>query len=1200
MFTNVGKQSSSASRGQPKTPKSMATMQDVKARLSFSATRSPLFNRSSISRISPSVLTSPYNNHRLGDYHMSRQNPAVLDHMYIGEPSPRKDFIGYKRPLTPTLEPNRLPMSPNGSFPLTRAGRQHSLVMTSLVKQTLNNNGRSPLSNRSSLVQLAARGSPLHTNTSHVSPVIVKLSEPEKKNSKVRSPPSSHGDSMNIPFDPCDKNVVVSALKQKRKRWLSSVTVSPTGDKSPLYNNLPSSKKQRTTQDVYNLPSPVRVTSGHVTSPVTKKRGLTRDSLQSSKKSKPGKTKRLILPDVEFEPPLSNHVVSDNIFKDEDTRVEGGAQKKRNILEEDEEKSREKRERSATPPVDEEEEKDNEKTKRMKLNREATLKLKDNLTKVFPSPSREGSIARKKAPILCATGSTPYMALYSQSSATKEAVKKDREAATNRIKTLLTSDDPDEKKDFETLTTSTVSSTSTLPSISGSAISSMPRSTPSSLAVSTVPSLPVSNAPLLSVGNTLMGTTTVSTHQTTHGAGLKVDITGGLKLTGSLKITSNDNTTKSISQPNSISLSTSQPNLTVSESLQLPSVTSSLQRAPTNLSQHPTSNLSLQQSSMNPTLQLPTTNLSLQQSTVSPSLQQPTAFQPPTSLKQPKLNFSLTTPQKPLLPTGDSGGFTVPLGGLLGTSSAQISLAAPTNVTSSITNPITAFSGLSSGTTSLVSTSNHQFGLTSSSGIMGQSGSGIGFGILGKPENQTGGVGFASGTTQSGNSGGMNFSLQSGNGFGIAPQFGNQAGGTGINLSNQQTTLVPKPPVTSSNFQFSFPSNVQSQQSQQINLFNQSNQSNQSSNPPVSVPQNIFAFGNENVSTNTSSLAVPTSSSTVQLGPSSKGGFQFSLTNNTSFSSNVTPQTSFGKSLFNQQSSIQQQQKPSLQFGKQNSTEPPGNSIFNFGQKQQSQITGLQMPQQGQTQSSGLQFNFQKPSNNQNQSGNNLSTTSGGFNFGSGSSGQGQSLSFGGGSTGSVGNTPQHQSNLFDPTAKPAFNFSIGSNSSNKKQLDFGNTGNSGNTGAGMFSAGTGNNMSSFQNGQLNQSTPSMFQFGSQTSGTNQSNHVFNNTNPDSKPQFQFGGNQTTFGGNVSTNQNKFQFNIGGGGQPIQQPPSFTNNKPMFPFPSSSNTQMSVSQQNNTGFNFAAVPSNVGVNFSAGMNGKTNRPVASARRRRKI
>ena len=77
-------------------------------------------------------------------------------------------------------------MSPNGSFPLTRAGRQHSLVMTSLVKQTLNNNGRSPLSNRSSLVQLAARGSPLHTNTSHVSPVIVKLSEPEKKNSKVR------------------------------------------------------------------------------------------------------------------------------------------------------------------------------------------------------------------------------------------------------------------------------------------------------------------------------------------------------------------------------------------------------------------------------------------------------------------------------------------------------------------------------------------------------------------------------------------------------------------------------------------------------------------------------------------------------------------------------------------------------------------------------------------------------------------------------------------------------------------------------------------------------------------------------------------------------------------------------------------------------------------------------------------------------
>lgn len=129
-----------------------------------------------MSRISPSSLASP----RLNDYHMSRQHPAVLDHLYAGISPLQKDSNIYKSPLTPVVEPNQLLLSPvgDGSVAMTRAGKRQSLVMASLMKHMFNNNH--PLSGSSSIVQLATKGSTSHGNlrTSVQSPVVIKLSDP--------------------------------------------------------------------------------------------------------------------------------------------------------------------------------------------------------------------------------------------------------------------------------------------------------------------------------------------------------------------------------------------------------------------------------------------------------------------------------------------------------------------------------------------------------------------------------------------------------------------------------------------------------------------------------------------------------------------------------------------------------------------------------------------------------------------------------------------------------------------------------------------------------------------------------------------------------------------------------------------------------------------------------------------------------------
>lgn len=134
--------------------------------------KSPVINRAP--RVSPSSLASS----RLGVYHMSRQHPAVLDHLYIKDRSIYGDPNIYKS--SPVTSPDaNLALSKENSFSRS-GGRRHSLVMASLVKHALNNNRQNTLAGGASIVQLVAksgRRNNMSTSLRH-SPVFIKLSTP--------------------------------------------------------------------------------------------------------------------------------------------------------------------------------------------------------------------------------------------------------------------------------------------------------------------------------------------------------------------------------------------------------------------------------------------------------------------------------------------------------------------------------------------------------------------------------------------------------------------------------------------------------------------------------------------------------------------------------------------------------------------------------------------------------------------------------------------------------------------------------------------------------------------------------------------------------------------------------------------------------------------------------------------------------------
>ena len=155
-------------------------------------------------------------NNRLGEYHMSKQNPAVLDRMYSSPSSPQKEQL-YKTVSPLVNHTARL----NGSGIVLRSCR--SPLQTSLLRQTLGKVRRNSLPSQSSLVHMAVHGSQRHYDSVGVSPVIVKLSSPEPINSRssrglgleASSWQNGERTSMAAP-NPCDKTTVLSALKQKR------------------------------------------------------------------------------------------------------------------------------------------------------------------------------------------------------------------------------------------------------------------------------------------------------------------------------------------------------------------------------------------------------------------------------------------------------------------------------------------------------------------------------------------------------------------------------------------------------------------------------------------------------------------------------------------------------------------------------------------------------------------------------------------------------------------------------------------------------------------------------------------------------------------------------------------------------------------------------------------------------------------------
>ena len=160
---------------------------------------------------------------RLGEYHRSRQNPAVLD-QFISSQSPQSLYKN-----SPTVR------STSERFNLFPSPATHSIMtgVSPLSRRTHTPFRRSPFHSSATpspfstgLVGMAVRSRLRNSETQGISPVMVHLpgtssialSESAKE---TTSQSISGGEEVN----PCDRDVVISALKQKRKRW-----VCHTGD----------------------------------------------------------------------------------------------------------------------------------------------------------------------------------------------------------------------------------------------------------------------------------------------------------------------------------------------------------------------------------------------------------------------------------------------------------------------------------------------------------------------------------------------------------------------------------------------------------------------------------------------------------------------------------------------------------------------------------------------------------------------------------------------------------------------------------------------------------------------------------------------------------------------------------------------------------------------------------------------------------
>ncbi len=212
----------------PVAVQSPSMLSDVQTRLNFSSVKSPstLPKRRALipmSRTTP-TNTTPFRstNNRLADYHMSKQNPDVLDRMYSSSvpSSPQTSPLRSQIRNSPLYHSgsSSTSSSPGVQF---QNRMSHTPSQMSLLRQTLRAN-KAQSSSKSSLVQLATQRTSVKLNgpAASISPVVVRLSRgadtpPSPRLSRGSSTNTGEGNEEQA-RNPCDKDTVLSALRSKR------------------------------------------------------------------------------------------------------------------------------------------------------------------------------------------------------------------------------------------------------------------------------------------------------------------------------------------------------------------------------------------------------------------------------------------------------------------------------------------------------------------------------------------------------------------------------------------------------------------------------------------------------------------------------------------------------------------------------------------------------------------------------------------------------------------------------------------------------------------------------------------------------------------------------------------------------------------------------------------------------------------------
>lgn len=144
---------------------------------------------------------------------MSRQNPDVLDHLYAPTVSPPKESVNYS-----SVQSNVHPLHLEPQ--LIKPQELYHTPRVSLFRQLLNS--RSPVQSPPSLVQRATRKGvkgggriPQLLRKDTMAPPVVKLAGVTVDRHKEQAV-TVHSPQEPSILDPCDKDVVLTALRQRR------------------------------------------------------------------------------------------------------------------------------------------------------------------------------------------------------------------------------------------------------------------------------------------------------------------------------------------------------------------------------------------------------------------------------------------------------------------------------------------------------------------------------------------------------------------------------------------------------------------------------------------------------------------------------------------------------------------------------------------------------------------------------------------------------------------------------------------------------------------------------------------------------------------------------------------------------------------------------------------------------------------------